>query len=96
MDPHLEALARRLEDGLSWGPVDGDLFRLRLEREWRQRLALARELFGLEPGLLREELEYQLQDLWLLESRWAGAERWEWCAGVRDLRFRLEAQRRAL
>lgn len=94
MDPHLEALARRLEDGLSWGPVDGDLFRLRLEREWAPRLALARELFGTEPALLREELEHQLQDLWRLECRWADSERWEWCAGVRDLRLRLEAQRR--
>ena len=93
MDPHLEALARRLERGLVDSKLDGDLFRLRLEREWRPRIGLANELFGLEPALLREELEHQLRDLWALESRFADGERWELCAGVRDLRLRVEAQR---
>jgi|694.fasta_scaffold19139_23 hypothetical protein len=92
MDPHLASIAQRLTRGLSLSSVDADLLRLGLEREWRARLGLAEELFAGEPGLLREELEHQLRDLWSLETEWAGREAWEWCAAVRDLRQRVESR----
>ncbi len=92
MDPHLASIARRLTRGLSLSSVDADLLRLGLEREWRARFGLAEELFAGEPSLLREELEYQLRDLWSLETEWADLEAWEWCAAVRDIRQRVESR----
>lgn len=89
MDPHLASLVNRLTHDLVDCDTDGDLFRLRLEREWRARLGLAHELFGQEPELLVEELSHQLRDLWAIETWLADGERWELCAGVRDMRARL-------
>lgn len=89
MDPHLASLVNRLTYDLVDDNIDGDLFRLRLEREWRARLGLARELFGQEPELLVEELDHQLRDLWAIETWLADGERWELCAGVRDMRARI-------
>lgn len=89
MDPNLMALVHRLTEGLRLDEVDGEVFAIRLEREWRTRRRLAWDLFGGVGHLMEEEIAAQREDLQAMLDWFAEREMWEYCGPCRDMLTRL-------